>query len=137
MHQVIFYSRSGNTRKLADAIAEELGIKAVEIMTASIGPAPGVIFIGSGCYGGKPGMDMTKFIQAHDFAGRKVALFSTSWMNAGKEIDEMTSTLKGKGAAILGSYHCKGKTSIIFNRGHPDQADLAGGKKFAQEMAKL
>lgn len=137
MHQVMYYSRGGNTRKLADAIAEELGVKAVDIKTASIGPAPGVLFLGSGCYGGRPGDDMTKFIQAHDFTGRKVALFSTSWMNAGKEIELMTSTLKGKGAAILGSYHCKGKTGIIFNRGHPDQADLVGGKKFVQDMAKL
>jgi len=137
MHQVVYYSRGGNTRKLAGAIAEELGVKAVDVKAASISPAPGVIFLGSGCYGGRPGEDMTKFIQSHDFTGRKIALFSTSWMNYGKEIDMMTSALKGKGAAIIGHYHCKGKTGLIFNRGHPDQADLAGGKKFAQEMAKL
>lgn len=137
MQQVLFFSRSGNTRKLADAIAEELGVKAVEVKTASISPAPGVIFLGSGCYGGMPGEDMTKFIQAHDFTGRKVALFSTSWMNAGKEIEMMSTALKDKGASVIGNYHCKGKAGPIFNRGHPDQADLAGGKKFAQEMAKL
>lgn len=137
MHQVLYYSRGGNTRKLADAIAEELGIKAVDIKAASIEPAPGVLFLGSGCYGGRPGEDMTKFIQAHDFTGRKVALFSTSWMNAGKELAVMASALQGKGVAVIGNYHCKGKTSLIFNRGHPDQSDLAGGKKFAQDMAKL
>lgn len=137
MQQVLFYTRSGNTRKLADAIAEELGVKAMDVKTASISPAPGVLFLGSGCYGSRPGADMTKFIQANDFTGRKVALFSTSWMNAGKELDLMATDLKSKGATIIGSYHCKGKTYVLFNRGHPDQADLAAGKKFAQEMVKL
>jgi flavodoxin I len=58
-------------------------------------------------------------------------------MDAGKEIDAMASALKGKGAAILDNYHCKGKTFLLLNRGHPSQEDLAGAKKFAQEMAKL
>jgi len=35
MHQVLFYSKGSNTRKLADAIARELGVKAAEIKTAS------------------------------------------------------------------------------------------------------
>ena len=60
----------------------------------------------------------------------KSLLFSTSWMNAGKELAVMASALQGKGAAVIGNYHCKGKTSLIFNRGHPDQSDLASGKKF-------
>jgi flavodoxin I len=137
MYQVLYYSRGGNTRKLADAIAEELKTKATDVKGAPINPEAGVIFLGSGSYGGRPGEDMIKFIEAHDFTGRKVALFSTSWMNAGKEIDTMASALKGKGAAVLGNYHCKGKSFSIFNRGHPNQEDMAGAKKFAQEMAKL
>ena len=39
MHQVLFYSKGDNTRKLADAIARELGVKATDIKTASIDPA--------------------------------------------------------------------------------------------------
>jgi len=39
MHQVLFYSKGDNTRKLADAIARELGVKATDIKTATIDPA--------------------------------------------------------------------------------------------------
>lgn len=137
MHQVLYYSRGGNTRKLADAIAEELKAKAADVKGVPLSPGAGIIFMGSGCYGGKPGEDMMRFIEAHDFQGRKVALFGTSSSDAGKEIGVMASALKGKGAAILGSYNCKGKSFFIFNRGHPSQEDLAGGKTFAQAMARL
>jgi flavodoxin I len=137
MHQVLFYSKGSNTRKLADAIARELGVKAAEIKTASIDPAADIIFLGSGCYGSKPGKEMMKFIEKNDFSGRKVALFGTSGGNAGLEVDLMAAALKHKGATILGSYHCKGKAFLLFSTGHPNQEDLDGARKFAREMSML
>jgi flavodoxin I len=137
MYQVLYYSRGGNTRKLADVIAGELGVKAVDVKAATLEPGTGILFLGSGCYGGKAGGDMMKFIGSHDFSGRKVAVFSTSGGGMKKEIDEMSAALKNKGANILGTYTCKGKVFMIFSRGHPNQEDLDGGKKFAREMAKL
>jgi len=53
-------SRGGNTRKVADAIAEELDIPVGDI-TASLPGDAGILFLGSGTYGGKPGEAMTKF----------------------------------------------------------------------------
>jgi flavodoxin len=135
MYQVLFYSRGGNTRKLADAIAEELGTKAADVKDATIDPAAGMIFLGSGCYGSKPGQDMAKFIEAHDFSGRKVALFSTSSGGAGNELRVMADALNRKGAIVLGKHTCKGKF-LVMNRGRPNLADLDGAKKFAREMVK-
>jgi flavodoxin len=75
MHQVLFYSKGGNTQKLAGAIAEELGVKATNIKAAPIDPAASIIFLGSGCYGSKPGEEMMKFIEKNDSAaGRSSCL---------------------------------------------------------------
>jgi flavodoxin len=137
MHQVLFYSRGGNTRKLADAIAGELGVKAADVRAASLDAGPGVIFLGSGCYGGKPGEDMMKFIEKNDFAGRNVALFGTSASGQGKEVQAMGDALKQKDANVTGSYYCKGQFLVIIRRGHPNEDDLAGARKFAGDMAKL
>jgi flavodoxin len=137
MHQVLYYSRGGHTQKLADTIAGELGVKAAAVKGAVVEPGAGILFLGSGCYGGKPGEDMMKFIAANDFTGRKVAVFSTSGGGMKKEISEMSAALKGKGAAILGDYSCKGQMFLLFSRGHPNQEDLDGGKKFAQSIAML
>lgn len=135
--QVLFCSKGGNTRKLALAIAEELGIKAAEIGAASIDPAADIIFFGSGCYGGRPGEEMMRFIEENDFTGRKVALFGTSGGGAGQEVKLMAAALKQKGAAVLGSYHCKGKAFLLFSQGHPDMADLDGAREFARDMVRL
>ena len=137
MYQVLVYSRGGNTRKLADAIAGELGVKAAEVRAASIDPAASVLFLGSGCYGGKPGKDMAMFIANHDFRGRQVALFGTSGGGEGNEVKAMAEALREKGASVRGSYYCQGKTFVLLYRGHPDASEIAAARKFAREMAKL
>ena len=139
MYQVIVYSKSGNTRKVADAIAGELGVKAMDVTAAKLDPGAKVIFLGSGRYGGLPGPEMQKFIEAGDFKGRKVAYFSTFWragMSKDREVESTTKALEKKGAIVLGDYHCPGKTTV-FNMGHPDAEDLGDAKKFAKEMARL
>jgi len=131
---VLVDSRGGNTRKVADALAEELGIQAGDVATITPADAK-ILFLGSGTYGGKPGKAMMKFIEAGNFSGRKVAIFGTAASLAGaqKMITAMTEILKMKGATILGSYPCKGKFFVI-NWGHPDKEDLDYAKKFAREM---
>jgi Flavodoxins len=74
---VFVASRGGNTQKVADAIAEELGVMVGDI-GGSLPDDSKIIFLGSGVYGGKPGSAMTEFIGRGDFTGRKVALFATS-----------------------------------------------------------
>jgi flavodoxin len=132
---VIYYSMTGNTKKIADAIAEELGLTAVNVKDVADIPKDGVLFLGSGCYGGKPGTDMQKFIEGHDFKGRKVALFGTSGGGVGKETEAMADTLKQKGANVLGSYDRTGSTFLLLNSGHPDKKDRDGARTFAREMA--
>jgi len=131
---VLVDSRGGNTRKVADAIAEELGIKAENVTTSPLNDAK-ILFLGSGTYGGKPGEAMLKFTGSGNFSGRKVAIFGTSASLAGgqKMITAMTDILMQKGATILGSYHCKGRFFLV-NWGHPNDEDLNNAKKFAREM---
>ena len=138
MHQIIYESRTGNTRKLAEAMAEELGTKALNVKSATIEKGDGVLFLGSGLYGQLPGKNMMKFIEDHDFVGRKVALFGTSSAGQGVQLKAMAEALKGKGAKVLGSYDCRGKVLPalnLINSGHPDAAEIAGARKFAREMA--
>ena len=136
MNHVLYYSMTGNTKKMAMAIARELGVEAKNVKTEVTLPPDGLLFIGSGSYGSKPGEDMVKFIGKNDFAGRKVALFGTSGSGQGKEVESMADALKGKGAVIVGSYYTKGKAFVVVNLGHPNKDDLDGARKFAREMVK-
>ena len=129
-------SRGGNTRKVADAIAEELGVTVGDITAPLPGDAK-TLFLGSGTYGGAPGIEMMKFITDGTFEGRKVALFGTSAAPAGSEkmIGVMADALKQKGAAVIGSWHCPGKF-LVMNWGRPNREDLENAKKFARDMLR-
>jgi flavodoxin len=131
---VLVDSRGGNTRKVADAIAEELGVTVGDLATP-LQDEVKTLFLGSGTYGGKPGETMKEFISFNGFSGRRVALFGTSGGPSGAEkmIDAMAEELTKKGATVLGRYHCRGKF-LFTNRGHPDEKDLENAKKFAREM---
>lgn len=131
---VLVDSRGGNTRKVAEAIAGELGVTVGDLSAPLPGDAK-TLFLGSGTYGGKAGEAMKKFISSNDFTGRRAALFGTSGSREGaqKMIAIMAEDLGKKGATILGNYHCRGKF-LFTNRGHPDKEDLENAKKFAKEM---
>jgi flavodoxin len=137
MASVMYYSMTGNTKKMAQAIAEELGISAVNVKDAAEVPADGILFLGSGCYGSKPGEDMAKFIESHDFTERKVAVFGTSGGGTGKETEAMADALRQKGADVLGSYYTAGSFLLVISYGHPDSKDLDGARDFARRMAGL
>lgn len=134
---VIVDSRGGNTRKVADAIAGELGVLVGDIRAPGPEDAK-LLFLGSGTYGGAPGIEMMKFVTDNTFTGKKAALFGTSGKAEGavKMIDAMEDALKRKGATVIGKWHCRGRMFVLFNRGHPDDQDLNSAKKFAREMLK-
>ena len=110
---VLVDSRGGNTRKVADAIAGEMGITAMDVATTPQNDAK-LLFLGSGTYGGKPGEAMMKFIGSGNFTGRKVAIFGTSASLAGgqKLISAMADMVQQKGATVMGSLSLQRKIFI-------------------------
>ncbi|MCD6358414.1 MAG: flavodoxin, partial [Dehalococcoidia bacterium] len=126
----------GNTKKLAEAISAEINTTAQEAKSKESLAKNSPVFLGSGCYARKPGKDMQKFIDRNDFSGRKVALFGTSGDGRGNEIRGMEKYLKEKGAVIVGSFYCKGKSFWIINRKHPTAEDLANARHFANERVQ-
>jgi flavodoxin I len=130
--QVIYFSRKGSTKKIAEAIASEIGVKAEDVKTAKLKNNE-LLFLGSGCYGSKPGKDMIDFIEENNFKSKNVALFGTSGGGLGQEVIEMEKILNSKGAKTKGKYYCKGKLFLI-NRKKPDRIDIDNAKRFAKEM---
>ena len=132
--QIIYFSRKGSTKKIADAISSELGVKAEDVKTAKLNN-DSFIFLGSGCYGSKPGKYMIMFIKKNDFSSRNVALFGTSGGGEGKETDAMEILLKNKDAFVKGKFFCQGRLWFI-NKDKPSNEDLDNAKKFAKNMIK-
>ncbi len=133
MFEVVYYSLSGNTKKVAEAIAAELEVKAEDVKTKEWLTKGSFVFLGSGCYASKPGKELQKFIAKNDFKGRQVALFGTSAGGKGDEVRVMEELLKWEGSLIKGSFYCKGRF-VLANRGHPNDEELAKAREFAKEM---
>ena len=136
MFEVIYYSMLRNTKKVAQAIAAELGVKAESVKVKQELDKDSFVFLGSGCYANKPGRKLRKFIAENDFKGRQVALFGTSGAGKGNEVKAMAELLKPKGALIKGSFYCQGRAFFFLNWGHPSKEELANAREFANEMKK-
>ncbi len=135
MYEVIYYSQGGKTKKIAEAIAGELGVNAEDIKSKDSIAKDSLVILGSGCYGGKPAKDMEDFISRNDFAGRSVALFGTSVSQTGGEIQGMEKALTARGAKIVGSFACRGKW-LFMSSGHPNEADFENARAFARTLKK-
>jgi len=132
--QVIYFSKKGNTKKLAEVIASELNVVAKDVKDVKLNEDTFVL-LGSGYYGGKPAKIITKFIEDNTFKSRKVALFGTSGGGEKIEVKEMENMIKIKGAYLKGKFFCKGKIFLI-NCGRPNDANFYEAEKFANHIIK-
>lgn len=132
---VVYYSRGGNTGKVAAAIAQELACEAFDVAkrVPDVSGAE-MLVVGSGTYGGMPGAGVTEFLKAVPQAvGGKAAVFATSAGPNPKSIPKMKGALEEKGYAVVSSFDCRGKFLLI-NRGHPDEKDLENARAFARAL---
>ena len=78
MFEVVYYSLTGNTKKVAEAIAAELDVVAENVKSKSTLDEESTVFLGAGLYGPLRSWGFRRFIDRNRFDGRKVALFGTS-----------------------------------------------------------
>ena len=133
---VVYYSRGGNTRKLADAIAIELGVKAVDVKADSPDVSGAdVLVVGTGTYGGKPGKQIVTFLESLKQAnGKRAACFASCAADAGKSLAAVQEILKTKGYVTIDCYSCYGRFAFFARRGHPTAEELDQAKEFARKL---
>jgi len=136
MFEVIYYSMTGNTKKVAEVIAAELDVSAEDVKTKGELAEDSFLLLGSGNYFPLPGRGFKKLVASNDFDGRKVALFGTSGGGKGREVEALEKIVTAKGAKVMGKFYCKGHILFFINRKHPDNKDLENARKFARELKR-
>ena len=127
---VRYYTRSGNTEKLAKAIADAVGVQA-ESVSAGLNEKADIVFLGSSYYAFDVDEAVKHFILENKDSIGKVVCFGTSAM--------MKSTRKPMkkvcdAAGVLLSdkeFHCRGSFGPM-HKGHPDKQDLTNAATFAK-----
>lgn len=129
---VRYYTRSGNTKKLADAIGEALGVEALSVDI----PLPGsvdVLFLGCSYYAFDVDEHAKSFIIDNAMKIGKLALFGTSAMmkSTYKPVKKITD---GCGVELLREdFHCRGSFGFA-NKGRPNEEDCKAAADFARAV---
>ena len=127
---VRYYSKTGNTKKLADAIAESLNVKAFPI-TEHVDPDTEVLFLGSSVYAAGISNEIKEFIASLDKNIGIVVNFSTAAIleSTYKQVKKLIEDRNIKMAKE--EFHCRGKFTML-HRSKPDQEDLKEAASFAK-----
>jgi flavodoxin len=134
---LVYFSRGGNTRKIAEAMAEELGVKAVDVKEKPDVSDVDLLVVGSGTYGSKPGAEMVEYLENLKPAeGKKAACFSTcAGGDASKTLEAMKDILSKKGYTNVDCFSCLGKWLMgLSRRGHPSDEEIAQAREFAKKL---
>lgn len=131
---VRYFTRGGNTKKLADAIASQVGVKAQDCSVPFTEPVD-LLFLGGSVYWGGIDKNLKQFIEKLEPSKVKcVAVFGTSAIKSepDKEIEKL---LQNKGISVSKhSFHCRGEFSAV-HKGHPDSDDLTQAAAFAKNAS--
>ncbi|ONI42090.1 hypothetical protein AN396_00540 [Candidatus Epulonipiscium fishelsonii] len=131
--KVVYFTKSGHTKQIADAIGEELKCPVTNI-DVPVTEAVDILFLGASVY--KFGIDK----QVLDFIDNleptligSVVLFETSAL-ADNGYHKMSKKLTAKGIKVCENhYHCKGAFMLI-NKNHPNEDDINKAKQFATSI---
>ena len=125
--KVVYHSSTGNTKKLACAIAEMLNIQAEHIGKDDISFPDKVdlLFVGDGIYWNGAHKKTKKFIKALDPGIIKNATVFGTYGNQFKIGDILKDLLSKRGINVVGApFTCQGASVGTKNQGHPDENDL-------------
>lgn len=132
---VRYYSRGGNTKAIAEAIAGAAGAPA-QTVDEPLGEPVDLLFLGGALYGGKIHERLADFLAAlAPGMARRVAVFSTA-CGPDSAYPQVREALAQRGIHVADRFfHCKSRF-LFFNWKHPDRQDRLRAAEFARELIR-
>ncbi len=148
---VIYFSQTGNTKKVAeairDAIREETGqCDIVKLKEADVKSLADYDLIGLGCpvFVWEEPANVKSFIRSMGpLRGKHCFIFATHGGHPGNTFPSMAGKLRRQGLKVIGGFNCDGSdrmplfTFPWFTDGHPDEIDLKAAASSGREMVEL
>lgn len=132
--EVRYYTKTGNTKKLADTIADKLNIEA-KTVEHPLSDKADILFLGSSVYAGKAAPEIEEFLKRNSSYIGTLVSFSTAafapstYRHLKKLASENSIRLSEK------EFHCRG--SLLFlHKDKPDSYDLAAARVFAAHIVE-
>lgn len=126
--EVRYYSRSGNTKLLAEAIAKGANVEAISVddSRSKITDKTDVLFIGGALYAYGLDKNLKKYLDTlNNTEVKRAVVFSTSWISK-HSIDLIKNSLKEKGIQVEEDY--------FYAKNKPTDEELNEAQKFANKF---
>ncbi|MDF2943189.1 MAG: flavodoxin [Herbinix sp.] len=130
---VRYYSKSGNTKKLAERIAAVAGCNA-ETTDVDLREKVDILFLGAAVYWAGIDKSVKEYIERLDksMVG-KVVIFSTSAL-AERAVPSIKKHLTAKKIKVVAEdFYCHGQFASL-HRGKPDEKDLVAVEEFTRKI---
>lgn len=131
-YAVRYYTKTGNTKKLADALAGELGVEAKPI-SDPITERVDLLFLGNSYYAFNIDPEVRDFVASldKDKVGKIVNFGSAAMMNS--TIKKVRAEADKVGIPVDSKeFHCKGEFKGL-HKGRPNEDDLKAVAAFARQ----
>lgn len=130
---VRYYSQTGNTKKLAETIANAVGTTA-QTTDVPISDETDILFLGASVYWAGIDHHVKQFIASLDKNKvKKVAVFSTSAL-AERAFSSIEKLLNNEGISVIrDNFYCRGEFKFM-HKGRPNAQDLKDAKEFAVKI---
>lgn len=133
-YAIRYFTSTGNTAKLANAIADAIGVKA-ESVEQPLTERVDTLFLGCSYYAFDMDPEVKSFIAANKEKIGKVVCFGTSALMKSMK-KPLQRVLNGTGVTLAEEeFHCWG-TFKGMRKGHPDADDLKAAAAFARAIVK-
>ena len=130
---VRYYTKTGNTKRLAEAVAREVGVEALPI-SAPVSEPVDILFLGNSYYAFSIDPEVRDFVRGLDRGrvGRIVnfgsaALLNSTYKKVKAEADKAGIPMDER------EFHCRGEFKGL-HRGRPDENDLKAAAEFARRI---
>ena len=127
-----YYTKTGNTKKLAEAISAAVGVEALDVLSPLSEDAD-ILFLGSSVYAAGVDEEIMRFISGINVKVGKIVNFSTAALlpSTYKQVKKLAEQ---KGLVMAEEeFHCRGSFQFM-HKGKPDAADCTAAAKFAKSV---
>ena len=131
---VRYHTRTGNTKKLADAIAKAVGVEAFDL-SAPLAEDVDILFLGSSVYAANVDTSVKAFISGISVSVGKVVNFSTAAL-VSSTYKQVKQLVEQKGLTMAeAEFHCRGSFKFM-HKGRPNAEDCAAAAAFAKALCE-
>ena len=132
---VRYYTKTGNTKRLAEAVAKTVGVEAFPI-SAPVREPVDILFLGNPYYAFSIDPEVRDFVRKLDKSrvGKIVnfgsaAMLNSTYKKVKAEADKVGIPMDER------EFHCRGEFKGI-HKGKPDESDLRAAAEFAKKIVR-